>query len=232
MKIAVMQPYVFPYLGYFQLLHAADRFALFDDVHFIMRGWINRNRILMNGDPHLFTIPLRQASQNRLIHDIQIAAVPWHNKFLSTLRHAYRSAPHFAEVFDLVRSVVERPAHTIDELAYESLISVVDYLGIHTTLIRSTRQYDNRHLPAQERIIDICVQEGADMYINASGGRALYTIQSFRARGIDLRFLEPIPLQYRQFSNAYVPSLSIIDVLMFNDPAAARRLLLNYRLEE
>ncbi len=74
MKIAIMQPYIFPYIGYFQLIHAADVFVFYDDVNYINRGWINRNRILLNGKDQLFTIPCKEASQNKLIKDIEVLA--------------------------------------------------------------------------------------------------------------------------------------------------------------
>ena len=107
MKIAVMQPYIFPYIGYFQLINAVDKFVIFDDVNFINKGWINRNNILLNNLPYLFTLPLKKSSQNKLINEIEIANDKiWNQKFLKTLQAAYSKAPNFSEVYNLVDRIV------------------------------------------------------------------------------------------------------------------------------
>ncbi|MDR6194877.1 WbqC family protein [Siphonobacter sp. SORGH_AS_0500] len=100
MTLAIMQPYLFPYIGYFQLLNAVDKFVIYDDVAFINRGWINRNSILNNGKAQLFTVPLKEASQNKLIHEISIDTdQKWRDKLLKTIQQNYKKAPHFAAVF-------------------------------------------------------------------------------------------------------------------------------------
>src|SRR6266498_1735594 len=106
-----MQPYLFPYLGYFQLIHAVDRFVVYDDVAFIKQGWVNRNRILINGQPSYVTVPLKQASSFRQIRDIEIDDSPqnreWPSRFLKSVDNAYRRAPQFTHVFPLIESVVD-----------------------------------------------------------------------------------------------------------------------------
>jgi hypothetical protein len=225
MIVAVMQPYVFPYLGYYQLLRACDRFAVLDDVAFINRGWINRNRILLGGQPHRFTVPLVKASQNRLICDIAVAAGDWRTKLLRTIATAYRRAPYWAETSALVERVLEAAGGSIGDLAFASLEAVCDHLGLATTFVRSTRVYENRELRGQERIVDICRREGAEVYANLPGGRALYDAARFREAGIALRFLESRAPAYRQFGAPFQADLSIVDVLMFNGPEGTRRLL-------
>ena len=234
MKLAIMQPYLFPYIGYFQLLNAVDRFVLFDDVAYINRGWINRNRILVNGQAHLFTVPLHNASQNVLIKDLELAVDDkWRAKFLRTLDLAYRRAPHYAPTMEIVTAVVNlRTSHLRDWLLV-SLQRIHAYLEIPTRLIESSESCANRQLRGQERILDICRQEHADHYLNPIGGTDLYDHAAFAANGVRLSFVKAKPGSYPQFGAPFVPWLSIIDVLMFNPPQAIKvGFLREYELEE
>jgi hypothetical protein len=233
MKLAIMQPYFFPYLGYFQLMAAVDRFVLLDDVAFINRGWINRNRILVSGKEQLVTVPLRQASQNRLIRDIEVCEEPpWREKFLKTLQQAYRRAPFFASAYACVEETLRTPSRDIGSLASASLQAVATHLGIQTFVVRSSSVYENAALKGSERILDICRREGADEYFNAPGGRALYRAEDFRDRGMELHFVQPAPFRYSQLGGGdFVPWLSIIDVLMFNSPEAVAEQLSRFELQ-
>lgn len=221
-----MQPYVFPYLGYFQLVAAVDRFVFFDDVAFIKRGWIHRNRILVQGAPHTFTIPVADASQNRPINETAIHAeafVP--SKLLRTLELAYRRAPHFAATFALAESVFTAGHKTIAEMAKHSVRAVAEFLGMPTQFVETSASYGNRELKGQERIVDICRQENAALYVNAAGGAELYDAAAFALIGTELRFLKSHAVTYPQFGGAFAPSLSMLDVLMFNSREAAAELL-------
>jgi hypothetical protein len=230
MTLGVMQPYLFPYLGYYQLIRACDHFAVLDDVAFINRGWINRNRILLHGEPHRFTVPLVKASQNRSICEIAVCRGGWQTKLVQTLAGAYRRAPYYAETRPLVERVLAASGGSIGDLAFESLEAVRAHLGLGTTFVRSTRLYENGHLRGQERIIDICRREGARVYANLPGGRPLYDAEAFRQAGVELRFLENRAPEYPQLGEPFQPDLSIIDVLMFNGADGTRRLLDAYEL--
>jgi hypothetical protein len=231
MKLAIMQPYFLPYIGYFQLMAAADRFVVYDDVNFIPRGWINRNRILLHGQEHLFVIPLRGASQNRRINEI--ALVPettWREKLVSTIRHAYHQAPEFAAVFPLVREIVDCAEESLAGYLLNSLRLLTNYLGISTQLVPTAATYANQSLKGQDRIIDICRQEQASIYLNLGGGKVLYDPDFFRAHGIALHFLEPPDIKYMQFDDPFRPSLSIVDVLMFNPREKIKSVFLQTKL--
>jgi len=230
MKLAVMQPYLFPYLGYFQLLEAVDRFVVLDDVTFIKGGWINRNRILLDGEPHLFTVPLKKSSTNRLIRDIHVSPEPWRPKLLRMLRAAYQKAPHRDPALELVESILEAAEGPISDLAFASVTGVCDYLGMEREFVRTTSVYGNDDLKGQERVLDICKREGAATYVNVLGGRELYGHAAFAAAGIELRFVETLPREYPQLGGPFQPGLSIIDVLMFNSPDAVRELMQSHRL--
>ncbi|HEX8429580.1 WbqC family protein [Hymenobacter sp.] len=231
MRIAVMQPYIFPYLGYFQLITAVDKFVLFDDVNFIKKGWINRNRLLANGSIISFTIPLNKVSQNKLIKDIEISCeTNWRPKLLKTITAAYSKAPYFGAIFPIVTQVLTASETRISELAHNSLLRVLEYLNIGTEVVASSAGYANGHLRAQHKILDICRQEQAHEYVNPLGGVALYDKALFKKHGVSLLFLETALPVYPQFSFDYVPGLSILDVLMHNSSDQISQMLLQYRL--
>ena len=230
-----MQPYLFPYIGYFQLMHAVDRFVVYDDVTFIKQGWINRNRLLINGEASFFVVPVKHASSFSLIRDTLIDDDPqhrrWVEKLLKTFDLAYRRAPEFARVFPLIEAVFTRSTTRVAELAMESLKIVSDYLEIRTPWVVSSAAYGNAHLKGERRVIDICRIEDASAYVNPSGGTDLYSRERFAAEGLALAFLKPRLQEYRQFKEPFVPWLSIIDVLMFNSRDACRELLAGCDLE-
>lgn len=231
MKLAIMQPYIFPYIGYFQLIDAVDKFVVYDDVNFINKGWINRNNLLIAGKPFLFTIPLKDASQNRLIRDIELVKEEgWKDKFLRTVEQSYKKAPRFKEVFALINDVLFSGAEHIGALASSSLRAVIGYLGISTQFAPTSDVYNNSHLKAQERILDICMQEKADHYINPVGGMEIYSRDLFQGHGIKLNFLRSQAGPYRQFNGEFTPNLSMIDVLMFNGKDEIGPMLQSYEL--
>lgn len=229
-----MQPYFFPYLGYFQLLHAADRFVIYDDVAFIKQGWVNRNRILINGQPSYITVPVKHATSFKSICDIEIDDGPqnrqWRAKMLKSIANAYRRAPEFARVFPLVESVITAGTTHIGDLARASLLAVGDFLDLHPAWVVSSRAYGNAELTAQDRVLDICRREAAAEYVNPPGGAHLYSPDLFCAQGVRLRILRPRPISYAQFGGEHVASLSIIDLLMFNSRDRARELVAAYDL--
>lgn len=225
--IAVIQPYFLPYIGYFQLVASVDKFVVLDDVNYINRGWVNRNRLLMNGAAHTFTVPLRGASQNRLICDIELVDEPdWRDKLLRTIRQAYGRAPCYGQVAPMLERVVNYPSLRLNEFLCNSLREVTQYLSLDVEIANTSRSYQNANLKGQERILDICRQERADAYINPIGGVCLYDRAAFLQQGVALHFLRPRPLNYRQAKAEHVPLLSMMDVLMFNDTSAVRQLLM------
>lgn len=235
MKLAITQPYMFPYLGYFQLVQVADRFIIYDDVNYIKKGWINRNYILLNSDKHRFTVPLQKVSQNRLIKETHINEHEydrWKDTFIKIVVQNYAKAPNFDQAFSIIRSVLDNLKGTkISNLATKSIFEVVKYLDISTKiLLSSNRMYNNKQLKGQNRIIDICVKENATQYFNLIGGQNLYDKTVFKENNLTLKFLKMKNIQYQQFNNNFVPSLSIIDVMMFNRKTECQELLNQYSL--
>jgi hypothetical protein len=219
MKTAIMQPYLFPYIGYFQLMNSVDNFVIFDDVNFIMRGWINRNNILNDGSKFLFSIPLEKPSQNKLICDTKLSFSEKDKiKFLKLLTFSYKKAPFFNEAYDLVSKIILFNETDLVEYVNYSFKLICDYIGIKTKILRSSEINYDKSLKASDKIIDICKLLGETTYVNLPNGRALYNNKDFELNKIELKFINTLEnkIIYKQFDNIFIPNLSIIDILMFN----------------
>lgn len=208
-----------------------DKFVVFDDVNFIKKGWINRNRILVNGAPFLFSIPLKQISQNKWIRDTELSDEPgWVSKFLKTLESAYKKAPQFNHIFPAVEQLLQESYPSVASLNVAALRFVCEYLEVDTGVVPSSTIYANSELKGQYRILDICRQEGADTYINPIGGTELYDQALFEKTGIQLYFLQSAASPYRQFGHDFFPYLSMLDCLMFADQAEIKQKLSEFQL--
>lgn len=227
MNIAIMQPYFFPYLGYYQLARSVDCFVFLDDVSFIKKGFINRNRILLNNEPFQFVVPVSRISQNRAINEHYF--IGEFSRFLLQVRHAYHEAPHFAKVYELVENVCGAGDMNVARKAALSIDLVFDYLGLRFNHCFSSEL----NLPIKsgvDRLMDICEHLHAGGYHNAMGGQDMYSPIDFAERGISLRFVKGNFPAYQQHGQPFVSALSMIDVLMFNDRVAVVRMLEDYEL--
>lgn len=226
-----MQPYFFPYIGYFQLIHAVDVFVVYDDVQFIKGGWINRNRILVQGRPHFITLDLEGASPNRLISEVRIRGrlLP---KILKTIAQSYAKAPESASAMALIKEALMQKERNLASYLDRQLKMTCEYLGVHVDWVLSSSLPKDPSLRGQEKLLDICERLGATHYINLPGGRRLYDPREFRRRNIRLSFLYPASIRYRQFENEFVPNLSIVDVVMFNNKEECSFLLDQYGLDD
>lgn len=226
-----MQPYFFPYLGYFQLIHAVDKFVFYDDVTFIKNGWINRNRILLDGQPHYVTVPTLGASSYKPIHSVGIdPSERWRRKMLDTLRLTYRTAPYRDAGLTMVEGLLKRPWDCIGELAKASIAAVLEYLQLAKAVVPTSRAYGNERLRSQDRVLDICRREGATAYVNPMGGMSLYESAAFEAQGCSLQFLKPDFTPYPQTVAGFVPGLSVIDLVMNCAPASIVTMLGSFEL--
>ena len=232
MKSAIMQPYLFPYIGYFQLITTVDHFVFYDDVNFIKRGWINRNRILIDGKDELVTIPLIKASQNKLINEIDIFCdANLRKKIISKIEYAYKKAPFYEEVIELIRNIINADISNIGEYAANSVVSVSKYLEINTQFhFSSILSPESKGMDKADRLIYICQNLETEKYINSIGGQVLYKKKYFLDNQIDLSFIETLDFEYKQFEKSFVPLLSIIDLLMFNSKESVMSMLDNYTL--
>lgn len=223
-----MQPYLFPYLGYYQLAAAVDQWVFYDDVMFIKKGYIHRNSLLVNGARYRFSIPISNPSQFRAINEHH--AIPPFDGILRTIAQAYAKAHGFSRIFPMIRSILDGGETNIARMAGASLHAVFDYLGIPLRASWSSSILGHQHLKGQDRILAICKTLEASEYVNPIGGVGLYDEDAFTAHGIRLRFHRMRPVSYRQGDLPFVPNLSIIDVLMHNDPDEVLHLLHEYDL--
>jgi len=215
-RVAIMQPYFFPYIGYFQLIAAVDQFVVYDNIKYTKKGWINRNRFLQNGKDVMFSLPLKKDSDSLDVRERELAADFDRAHLLDQLKNAYRRAPYFEQTFPLIEKIVRHEDGNLFGYLHHSIVQVCQHLGI-TTDIKISSEVDIDHgLHAQDKVLALCGALGATMYVNAIGGMELYSKDVFSSKGVELKFIQSLPFEYAQYGEPFVPWLSIIDVLMFN----------------
>lgn len=233
MKLGIMQPYFIPYIGYWQLMNAVDKYIVYDDVNFIKGGWINRNRILVNGEPKYFNIPMLGASPHKLINEVEVNHnEKLKNKNMRVIEGAYQKAPYYNEVKDLLEKIMNGEQKSISDFILNSFKIINEYLEIDIELILSSTLNKDCSLKGQDKVLSICELLGATEYYNAIGGQELYSFEEFKKHGIDLKFLETGKIEYKQFHNEFQSNLSIIDVMMFNSKDKVKEFLNQYTLIE
>jgi WbqC-like protein family len=227
MKTAIMQPYFLPYIGYFQLIAAVDRFVVYDTIQYTKKGWINRNQMLRGGQAVLFTLPLQKASDFLDVRDRQVAESFDPSTLCAQIAGTYRKAPEFTRTFPIIESLLHYRGANLFDFVHNALFRCCDYLGIATPIqVSSDVEGGAAVLRGVDRVIDICHRTGASTYVNPPGGRTLYSSEYFRAHGLELKFMQPTLPTYTQFGSDFVQSLSILDVMMFNAPSIIRSTML------
>jgi hypothetical protein len=232
MRIAIMQPYFLPYIGYFQLINDVDSFVIYDNVQF-SRGWINRNRFLQNDQDVLFTLPLKKDSRDlnineRLLSDNSVFII---KKILKQLEYNYRKSPYFESVFPLIENCFMYNNPNLFDFILYSIKNIIRFLKINTKLVISSNINIDHGLMGQDKIIEICKNLECKTYINPIGGVGLYNVDVFNQNNIKLSFLESNFIKYRQFNDPFIPWLSIIDILMFNSIKDVVKLINDYKLK-
>ncbi len=233
MKLGIMQPYFFPYLGYWQLMNAVDHYVVYDDVNFIKGGRINRNAILSNGNALNINLILSGASPNKLINEVEVNPDPVSkNKLLKTIEMSYSKAPYFNDVMPMIRDIVLFEESNLAKYLFNSFKVICQYLNIKTNLVMSSDLDKDCSLKGYKKVIEICKLFGADEYYNSVNGIPLYEPHraEFEAEGINLCFPKMRDVSYQQYKNEFVPYLSIIDVMMFNSQEECIKLLSEFDL--
>lgn len=233
MILGIMQPYFFPYIGYFQLINAVDEFVVYDNVQYTKKGWINRNRYLVNGKDALMTLPIKKDSDFLDIKDRQLADSfnEEAEKLVRQISAAYKKAPHFEETFPIFSSCLGYSNHNLFDFILNSIVSINEYLEVNTKIVVSSSLGENRNLKSQDRVLAICDKLKAERYINAIGGLELYDRDAFQDHSVKLSFLKTGNITYNQdSSSSFVPHLSILDVMMYNSREDIKKLLLDYEL--
>lgn len=226
MKLGVMQPYLFPYIGYFQLIKSVDLFVIHDNVQYIKGGWINRNRILVNGEPRYFILPIHAGVSSNLINERRFTPKFQKDKdaVLRQIQGAYHKAPHFAETFELVEECFQTSNNNLSAFITQTVQLCCRHLEISTPFRLASALSIYANLRGQEKVIAINKHFGSDHYVNPVGGMELYDRHEFLQHAIRLSFIKTEDIQYPQLGGKFVPNLSIIDVLMNNN----RDVVLNF----
>lgn len=228
MIVGSNQPYLFPYIGYWQLINIANVFVLSDSMQYIKKGYINRNYILINGERHRYTLEVLGVHSDTLINEIRVGNNA--TKILKSIFNAYKKAPYFEEIYPMLEQIFLNNEKNLAKYVGYSIERVARYLEMDTTFIYLNDLQGKTSLRAQDRTIDICKKLNADQYINSIGGQKLYSKEAFKDHGIKLNFIKTELIEYRQFQNEFVPNLSIIDVLMFNSIEEIKVMLQKYVL--
>lgn len=227
-----MQPYFLPYIGYFQLIKSVDEFILYDNIQYTKKGWINRNRILVNGSDRLITLPVKKDSDYLNVVDREISDT-WNTdkkSLLNLIKSSYSKAPYFKETYELLEECLAVEHTNLFEFIHQTLLKINRYVEIETPITISSSISIDHSLKSEEKVLSLCKAVGGTMYINAIGGQHLYSKDRFAAHKIQLQFIKSDTIQYSQFSNNFVPWLSIVDVLMFNSKQDIIRYLNSYTL--
>jgi len=228
MVVGVMQPYLFPYLGYYQLAFHCDKFVFYDDVNFIKGGYINRNNILCNGKKQLVTLPVEHASSFKKINELIFHSNT--KKIIKTIEQAYSKSPYFNDVMPLIANIFNSENRNVATMASNSIKNVLEYLEIQKELYRSSELEYDRELDAANKLYSICDVFDANKYCNSLGGQSLYSKEQFLEKGINLSFIKMESVKYFQGGGEFVENLSIIDVLMWNSKDEVIDLLSKYRI--
>ncbi|NLI22490.1 MAG: WbqC family protein [Clostridiales bacterium] len=244
MRLAIMQPYFFPYLGYFQLIRAADKMIFYADLPFARHSWMDRNRLRhRNGDTFYFNAPVTD-SRGRLIRDVGLhAREDWCRSFFKLLRCNYASAPHYAQIVTLLERHLPgcgtgEPGSLL-RTNVDTLRGIANWLDVSTEIEALPNAYEaveagiaglDKEERMTRRITDICRANGAKEYVNAIGGLALYDKDRFQREGVALSFVSTRPYRYSQQSADFIAGLSILDVLMHCGRDGTRALMAEYDL--
>ncbi len=233
MKLGIMQPYFLPYIGYWQLLNAVDKYVIYDDVNYIKGGWINRNRILNNGKVQYINVQMFGASSFKHINEIGVnCSRTLVEKSKKTLYAAYHKSSYFEIVYPIICKILECDKVNLAEYLEFSIKIICEYLCINTELYVSSQIKKNEVLSGEDKVIDICKHMGADTYYNAIGGKKLYHFDKFMKNGIKLCFLDTDEIRYQQQIEGFEANLSIVDVMMHNSVEEIRQMLSRYTLVE
>lgn len=230
MKIAIMQPYFLPYIGYWQLINSVDVFVIYDNIQYTKKGWFNRNRFLQNGKDVLFSIPLKKDSDYLNVDERFVSPEFDKAKLISQFKNAYAKAPYVKGVMPILAEIINFDEDNLFEYICNSVKKICEYLDIETKIVISSQINIDHNLKSQDKVIAICKAMEANNYINPSGGVELYDKDDFKFNGLELNFIQSKPIEYKQFDNEFVPWLSIIDIMMFNNKEEIKEMLKRFEL--
>lgn len=235
MKLAIMQPYLFPYIGYYSLIKNTDYFIFFDTPQYIRKGWINRNRIIGgNKEPVYFGVPVEKCERETAIKDVKIADdKQWKDKILGQLTVYKKRAPYYNDVISLVKDVVSDESGSISELAIKSIVKSCEFmnLDLKSSVYSEMNLKDIKVKEPDEWALEITKELKYDTYVNPPGGKTFFDGDKYKEAGIKLEFLSQDLVAYNQRIHTFLPGLSMIDILMFCKPEEVMEMMESYKLE-
>lgn len=234
--VAIMQPYFFPYLGYFSLIHSVEHFMFFDDVQYVKKSWMSRNRLLNieKKEPYFIRPTLIKPDYKALYTTVKLDnSDSWKLKIMEQLNGYKNKAPFFFEIKSLLEEILEKEYEYLTTFNIESTIRISEYLGISTTFDKYTDHnfwFDEK--PEEGDWGRIIAKEiGATHYINSPGGESFIFPEKFTDIDMKLGFIQPELKSYDQNNNQFIPGLSIIDVLLFNGIQETANQISNYEIK-
>lgn len=230
-SVAIMQPYLFPYIGYYQLINKVDYFVILDNVNYMKKGWINRNRLLINGLPSFFCLPIKEVSQNKKINELYFDNFLFNkNKLLKTIYYTYSKASEFELIYNLFSIILSFENSKVVDFIEFTLTQIAKHFEFKTNFILSSK-FDIEHSSKEDFIINLVKKFNVNNYINLPNGLSLYDKNYFKTKDINLLFIERnFNLQYNQFNDSFCKDLSIIDCMMFNNSKNMNMLLNQFRI--
>lgn len=233
MKVAIMQPYLLPYIGYWQLMNAVDVFVVYDNIQFTRKGWIHRNRMLQNGKDEYFSLPLKKDSDYKDVVERYLSdgAEIEMLKLIRRIEGNYKKAPYFKEIYPLINQVFSNSERNLFRFIYDSMAIIKEKLNISTKFIVSSEIDIDHTLKSQNKVIAICGALNATTYLNPIGGVELYQKEVFQQQGIELQFLKSKLDAYEQFGKNFLAGLSIMDIMMFNSEVRTINMLNEFDLQ-
>ena len=230
MKVGIMQPYFFPYIGYWQLINMVDVFVIYDMGKYRPCGWINRNRIKINGESAYITIPVHRSTDVLIKEEKIVEDFFSRRKIIRTLEVNYRKAPFFNPCMEAISDSILFETESLSHYLYHNMVSVNQYLRIETPMVKSSELPILYREGAVNRILDICNYYSADYYVNPIGGQSLYNKEDFLKEAIQIDFLKPKDIFYQQGKGQFISNLSIIEVMMYNSRDDIKQMLGEYVL--
>jgi hypothetical protein len=231
MKLAAMQPYFFPYLGQFDLLNRADIWIAYDPAQYIRHGWVNRNRVLHpESGWHYIVVPLQKHTHEVVINQMKIASSDWKTEIFKRLQHYHMDAPFYRPTIHFLQDVLSTEETNLSKLNVALFRATATMLGIHTPIfVFSEMELSLSSSGPQNLALELCRAVGATEYINPPGGVHLYSPEEFAKYGILLTIQSFSPMVYSCGRFEFIPSLSIIDVMMWNSSEEIKYYLDTFR---
>jgi len=216
-----MQPYFFPYIGYFQLIHCVDTYVNLDHVSFMKRSYMTRN-VLKNNTR--INVNVSGGSQNKKCNEVYVNFENnYISKFLKTLENLYSKESNYDSILNniILPEFINRQI-TISEFNLNLIKRICNYLDVETKIINTSEGLTN--LKKGEGLKSITKKIGSNVYVNAIGGQSLYNKDDFKNDNIELNFIE---MGNVDFDNKYS---SILDLLFRYDKSHIQKQIKNYKL--